>query len=80
VAEEAGVFDFSGNPKVVQGAMVRAFDEMRVGLQGMGMIDQQEMQADLQELQQADAGGKLAGMVPQQEQPQQRGLMPGMGR
>jgi len=60
LAEEAGVHEFSKDPDMVQGAMVRAFDEMRTGLSDAGLIDQQQMQADLQELQAADQSGELA--------------------
>lgn len=60
MAEEAGIHQFSQDPKATQGAMVRAFDEIRLALDGMGMIDEDEFSAMLQEAQAADQAGTLA--------------------
>jgi hypothetical protein len=71
-SEDAGVFAFSQDEKKVQGTMIRAFDEVRVALQGMGVVTKEGSAAAMEEIRanqgmiSGDAGGPATG-----------GLMPG---
>jgi hypothetical protein len=71
-SEDAGVFAFSQDEKKVQGTMIRAFDEVRVALQGMGVVTKEGSAAAMEEIRanqgmiSGDAGGPASG-----------GLMPG---
>jgi hypothetical protein len=49
-SEDAGVHPFSTDEKMVQGAMIRAFDEVRVALQGMGIVTKEGSAAAMDEI------------------------------
>ena len=59
MAAEGGIVDLEQDPQAVSGAFIRALDLSRAHLQEMGLIDQAEAQAMLEEAQAVDKSGKL---------------------
>jgi len=63
LAEKAGGYKFSQDPRMARAAAILAFDTARTHLQSLGAIDDAEMQAGLQEMLAADKQGSLAQML-----------------
>ncbi|MEM9049864.1 MAG: hypothetical protein AAGC92_14225 [Pseudomonadota bacterium] len=59
LAEEAGVYAFSSDPRMLQGALVRAYDHLQQILDQNGLIDDAEIEAGFEEIKAAAANGTL---------------------
>jgi hypothetical protein len=76
-SEEVGVHAFSKDPKMIEGALVRAFDEVRLALQGMGIVTKEGAAADMAEIQAGQS--EISQGMPGADQGQPSGGLMGAG-